>query len=127
MINNQFLNYDLSLELKELGFNQDCLAGYLIADECQFSIYGLETNHTILKEVDKNDYLNSPFISQVFDWFRNKHNYICNITFEKDCFKFQYGYMGGGLNLYKTKYNSYKEAEIKCIEKMIGIIKNKTK
>ena len=74
----QFCNYEISLKLKELGFNEDCLGGFLIADEGQFAIYGLQTNHEYLSEVNE-DWLNTPLYSQAFDYFREKYELLLSI------------------------------------------------
>jgi hypothetical protein len=67
-----FVPYELAVKLKEKGFDEPCLAGYLIADDGQFSIYGLDTNHENLSEIDEENWLNAPLYQQALDFLFKK-------------------------------------------------------
>ena len=80
MIKDQFATYEISLKLKELGFNEECLAIYInlvLKPIIQKPISG-EFNYKF-KSVRNSVIVNSencsaPLWQQVIDWFRDKHN-----------------------------------------------------
>ena len=77
---DQFATYEISLKLKELGFNEECLAIYInlvLKPIIQKPISG-EFNYKF-KSVRNSVIVNSencsaPLWQQVIDWFRDKHN-----------------------------------------------------
>ena len=81
-----FVDYELAVKLKEKGFDEPCLAGFLIADDGQFSIYGIDTNHESLSEIEEENWLNAPLYQQVVDWLLDNHeididtHYNSNLT-----------------------------------------------
>lgn len=73
----QFCSYEISLKLKELGFNEECFGAYYPDGE----LVGL-------KWYDNNNHrIESPKITaflwqQAIDWFREKHNIIIEIWYD---------------------------------------------
>jgi hypothetical protein len=70
----EFLPYQESLELKELGFNEKCAAHYLDEDdlELKWKIYrNLSINMTYLVQ--------APLYQQAFRWFREKYDFRYSI------------------------------------------------
>ena len=60
----EFATYEISLELKGLGFDEPCLGFWNDYKRLDFSIF-----------VDKNkNLLKAPLWSQVIDWLREKHD-----------------------------------------------------
>ena len=76
-----FVPSALALKLREKGFNETCLAGYLLADECQFAIFGIDVDHEVL-DVNIDSWLMAPMYQQVIDWFRLEHQIVIQITYE---------------------------------------------
>lgn len=76
-----FVPDDLALKLRDKGFNEFCLAGYLIADECQFAIFGIDVDHDVL-DANIDSWLMAPMWLQVVDWLRKKHGVIVQVTYE---------------------------------------------
>jgi hypothetical protein len=73
-MNREFLPYQESLELKELGFNEKCAAHYLDEDdlELKWKIYrNLSINMTYL--------IQAPLFQQAFRFFRDKFNFRYSI------------------------------------------------
>jgi hypothetical protein len=73
-MNREFLPYQESLELKELGFNEKCAAHYLDEDdlELKWKIYrNLSINMTYLVQ--------APLFQQAFRFFRDKFNFRYSI------------------------------------------------
>lgn len=121
-MNTQFVPYDLALELKELGFDEPCLAFY-------------ERNkELIIQECLVSDFANSlqcvaPTFSQAFRWFREKG---IESEIHSD-FDRMLGYNRGYIPVVQfiefynngDSYRTYEEAEQACLRKLIQIVKNK--
>lgn len=77
---NQFVTYEIALKLKELGFNDECLASYH-----NTKIIGYEKESWLVLNEDSDQFLESTFIckaplwQQIIDWFREKQNICTNI------------------------------------------------
>lgn len=120
----EFVPYEESLALKELGFDEPCF-GYFTDDTKEFRYpYG----------VSDFGKLKAPLYQQAFRWFREKYNLFILMqvgqhngehqTFYFNVFKY-------GVNLYKSKHRSatgtytYEEAEHEALRKLIEIVKDK--
>ena len=116
---NEFLPYDRALKLKELGFDEPCIAthGYL-------ELY-----------INTDDgHLKAPLYQQAFRWFREKHGIMHRLT------SYAFGYQ---IHLDNTAdfdfefvdrrydsgidYKTYEEAELACLDKLIEIVESKNK
>ena len=77
---NQFVTYGIALKLKELEFDEECLASYH-----NTKIIGYEKESWLVLNEDSDQFLESTFIckaplwQQVIDWFREKQNICINI------------------------------------------------
>jgi len=123
----EFVNYEIALALKELGFDEPCFTYY-------YNVTGkLRTNLSINIDNDMNYMLNkklgitlAPTFSQAFRFFREKYrlegaiyrlnfkwaSQVFNIEISAYCFKHEL-------------FEKYEEAEINSLQKMIEIIINK--
>jgi hypothetical protein len=146
---NEFVPYEQALELKELGFNEPCLA-HLIG----FGDGTIENGRYKINQQQvfyPNDYISSDDISeelglhpfgmcgvplkqQVFRWFREKHNLFSEIlldrtTYPKFCFEIhKYEDFGNWEKIQNPDwclYRKQEEAELDCIKKLIEIVKQK--
>ena len=125
-MNNQFIPYNLALELKELGFKDGVLAQYRVdgylcwgRDDCSLG-----------SEISDEDYKNNcfpefgcraPLWQQAFDWFREKYNlhYIIYKNINIDGYDFCEITTDSIIN--KNTY-SYEEARLECLKKLIKIV-----
>jgi predicted GNAT superfamily acetyltransferase len=111
-MNREFTPYDRALKLKELGFNEPCFAFRKDPD----MIFIAEYNQP------------APTFSQAFRWFRE--NYKINSHVDRG-FKDEYYYtiLENGKNYPISGFynNSYEEAEIACLDKLIEIVESKNK
>ncbi len=120
-MNKEIISYQQSLELKELGFDQSCFAYYTCERDLVF-VQG------------KTKFLScefaAPTYSQTFRWFRLKYGYNCFIPSTPAG---KYYYFRENLNDRREdsepelthKFDTYEEAELACLEKLIDLIKNK--
>jgi hypothetical protein len=115
-----FVPHKQALALKKLGFDKPCLGYYI---ELRNPVEGL------LKIGLDNDYLQAPLYQQAFRWFREKYKllgtpqyftggfYCYTINDMKDTKK---------SNRLFTEFESFEEAELACISKLIEIVKQQT-
>jgi len=120
-MNKEFIPYEQALELKTLGFNEPCFARYI---KSQLSIYQVDTQH------DFKETALAPLYQQAFRWFREKYNLICSVEYMgKNKINWWDIHIVGHHNIHYEemcmKYQSYEEAELECLKKLIEIAKNK--
>ena len=132
-MNKEFVTYNQSLALKELGFDEPCLAKHdlkhilLRVEECKSQ-----------ENAQELDYILAPLYQQAFRWFREKHN-LCGEVYTVNMGAIDYTfqirdlysedikhdnfevYTGGYVGTFLT----YEEAESACLDKLIEIVKNK--
>jgi len=126
-MNNEFVTYEQALQLKELGFDEPCFGYYNVSN--QELIEDLSNNRT---GNDDSRWASAPLYQQAFRWFRE--NYILDSIVQPTySTKYQYrifnvetkskvqvygDYMG-------KEFNTYEEAELACLKKLIELVKNK--
>ena len=146
----EFIPYEQALALKELGFDEPCLAYYrknntelyfgegfeLVTREYRRNVmyYPLKNSRYIAGSNAPDGYYyltTSPTFSQAFRWFREKYGLIPNIhsiyedeTYTKIKFWFWFGNYEDDSDD-EVFYKTYEEAELECLKKLIEIVKNK--
>jgi hypothetical protein len=124
-----FTLYPEAFELKQLGFDEPCFAFYqteynedspiMVDDDKQYSISGFRT--CINSEIP-NHYTSAPTYSQAFRWFRKKFNCHHTINLNKKYVGIAYSSV---VNFSIDEFNTYEEAELACLRKLIELVKNK--
>ena len=141
-MDKEFVPYEPSLALKELGFDEPCLAWFSETKELQIApeTYKKWTdkpcNNSNIIKVFNVDCISAPTFSQAFRWFREKHNLKGFIGFRPNVKKFDYHIYDmslSGMEYVKQrtmeefnkdpKVGTYEEAEQACLDKLIEIIK----
>lgn len=128
----QFVTFEIALKLKELGFNEPCIAYYVVTKD-KF-IYDI--NKVLNYYTGKGNFLgekcySAPLWQQVIDWFREKHNLYINIepridkTWEYSISKLNDGLLFGSKSLYMNAGLNYHTAREQAILKTIELIKEK--
>jgi len=128
---NDFTQYPEALELKQLGFDEPCIAWYAENKELQIAPDTYKKwsskacNNSNIISVFNSDCITAPTYSQAFRWFREKHGL--------NSFVYHYGkdgildtiYFAYNINdnLYASDFKTYEEAELACLRKLIEIIK----
>lgn len=120
---DNFVPFHLASELESIGFNEPC-----------FGLLTKVDKELIIKEVSNQEECKlyfggilAPLYQQCFEWFREKHGVLCDIDFGIG-WGFGFIPIGTQLNLpdiFQEGYNTHKQAEIACIEKLIEIVKSK--
>lgn len=130
-----FTNYQQALKLKSLGFDEQCVAFFqkeyheitpvMVDDNDQYRLTGLRTCKN--SEIPEH-YTAAPTFSQAFGWFREKYNLYHTIDKQGYWFfqiKKDEGFGDLTEVIVSYDYNSYEEAELSCLDKLIELIENK--
>jgi hypothetical protein len=119
----EFIPYEQALELKQLGFNEQCFA----AQKDNIIDYGSEM-HSFIYNMDCGDiWVALPLYQQAFRWFREKYDLTGLIHIGSQEFSFsinQNGHRVSPLKEYLDYNGTYEEAELACVKKLIEIVKN---
>ena len=117
----EFVLFELAVKLKQIGFDEPCLDFY---DDNQELFY----NHENKEKIHIGDSVKAPTFSQAFRWFREKYDLYHNIDKHGYWFfeiKKDEGY--GDLTVVDCcfDFESYEEAELACLDKLIEIVESK--
>ena len=124
-MNREFVTYEQALALKELGFDEPCLAKHdlkhilLRVEECKSQ-----------ENAQEFDYILAPLYQQAFRWFREKYDKygVVNIDLSNNLKDKIFVYMVedklGYIIDRSEEYKTYEEAELACLNKLIEILKN---
>ena len=110
----EFVPYELAWELKQLGFDEPCLAFYerskeLIIQECEVTDFHTSSLQCV-----------APLYQQAFRWFREKHG-LCIVIKPIDDKNLELGYNLLKNGLMMGSYLTYEEAESACLIKLIEL------
>jgi hypothetical protein len=127
-MNKEFVPYEQALALKELGFDEPCFGYYHICNtdelkeiyECDYFFHeksgNFNSNCLLLK---------APLYQQAFRWFREKYG-LWQIVMQNTDEDWTYDIMTIiGMIDYKIfdVFDTYEEAELACLKKLIEIAK----
>ena len=129
-MNKEFIPYEQALELKELGFDEPCLAFYdgKGTEQIYFNSYRNGSgDYEPFKKLERIMWFGAPIYQQTFRWFREKYlinSWIINAEDNNNAFK--PFFRGNNIDEHLVDfYNTYEEAELACLKKLIEIVKNK--
>jgi len=136
----EFILYEQALALKELGFDEPCLANYFI-DVIGETVPHFRYNNRISEafSIDEGVWFNhnlnkeyvwsTPLYQQAFRWFREKYG-LWQIVMQNTDKDWTYDIMTiAGMTDYKIfdVFDTYEEAELECLKKLIEIAKQEQK
>ena len=138
----EFVQYELALRMKALGFDEPCFNLYSFkTKEFMYAILHVgEVGTYKYANHNKTNHISAPTFSQAFRWFREKYSWQHSIDPTSDQHSFELGYNYWIWNNktgeeYHTMpknrptgdwgYETYEEAELACLEKLIGILESK--
>jgi hypothetical protein len=130
-LENNFVPYQIALDMKSIGFDEPCFAIYYNPLK-ELVIGGTINPYT--KEIRTL----APLYQQAFDFFRDKYNlhaepYTTDMGAIEYCFqirdlyseKYVYDNFVGAGSSYAGTFSTPEEAELECLVKLIEIVKNK--
>ena len=131
---SDFIPYEQALVLKELGFDEPCIAFFNTkSDEslCFVDLFGFYVEKTLEDFHINSDEskTSAPTFSQAFKFFREKYKFNAFIR-GKVFDGYTYAIDGLGILAYKFEVGgvsktSYEQVELDCLIKLIEIVKNK--
>jgi len=128
----EFVSYEIALKLKELGFDEPCFTYYHnINGNIRTGIVVSIHNAWTYAGTKKIETTLAPLYQQAFKWIRKKHNIDISINtiyskYNENTIK-QYSGVIDNKTMYTNVgfYETYEEAELAGLQKMIKIIENK--
>jgi len=138
-MNKEFIPYEQALELKELGFDEPCMFPYH-RNNTEY----IDSAHIELANYNATEKLvSAPLYQQAFRWFREKYGWYQTIDtyFDENNVLKEHGwhiYQDGNdrtenyLRMLDSSQkqqveDTYEEAELACLKKLIEIVKNERK
>lgn len=123
---DQFVPYEIALKLKDLGFDEECLATYSNRELSRNPSHKMDAKpiqgkpYTWKNSKVHNSVVAAPLWQDAFDWFRKEHNlYYVIIPLGYNVNAIQVGELGRLLP-YGNNYN-YEEAREACLVKLIEL------
>ncbi len=119
---NEFIPYPEAFELKQLGFDEPCFGGYYSNQDNVNLWFFKEAKNSDRDERVREGFATAPTYSQAFRWFREKYNCHHTINLNKKYVGIAYSSV---VNFSIDEFNTYEEAELACLRKLIELVKNK--
>ena len=126
---NEFIPYEQALELKELGFDSNLIGGYK-----QDAVFYYEKGELyydyrpMYSSTSHEGQILAPLYQQAFRWFREKHKSTIHIYQYQDTQRWDFDIYDNIQEEYdfgNPSYDTYEEAELACLKKLIEIVKGK--
>lgn len=117
---NEFVPYEQALALKELGFDEPCLAWATLE---YHNVIHIGNRYKTHRETDlPTKPFGVPTYSQAFRWFREKYGFFHYVT-THDSTDFEWYIYDKYQNDWEDDIvqNTYEEAELACLKKLIEI------
>ena len=126
----QFIAHKHALALKELGFDEPCLAFWDGKNTDAFyfnNIRDASGDYVPFQKHDRLKWFGAPLKSQVFEWFREKYNLVFNFISYNIVKPAEYHWSITWNDEAKTSgiVKTYEEAESACIDKLIELCHDK--
>ena len=137
-MNKEFVPYEESLALKELGFDEKCLAFFFDEDfelnvkESTGDLVPKKINSGFKREPQRlqDMMVSAPLWQQAFRWFREKHGLESIVQKSKNYQGFKYKifrysedeYVENTLLFSGHEYETYKEAELECVRRLLTCV-----
>jgi hypothetical protein len=136
MAQQEFIPYEQALELKELGFDEECYGHYDSIGELNtvedYARLGANILEMLSKEFNSVSYMkemcSAPLYQQAFRWFREKYNMLSTVYSNASGFLYEWSDTIGGTHRGWSEcegpnnggvWDTYEEAELACLKKLI--------
>ena len=127
-MNKEFTPYEQALALKELGFDEKCGACYYKKFDNEIGYHKVYRDFNFVQLT-----VSAPTFSQAFRWFREKHGLYSHV---RESYSFDNtlefvsqingSYVNHGIaDKPVNRFDTYEEAELECLKKLIEIVKEK--
>jgi hypothetical protein len=131
-MNKEFVPYEPSLALKELGFDEPCFKGYTEEYKTLIAFSNTHTNTSVRNTLPTKPFT-APLFQQAFGWLLKEHNlYAIIIPTITMHWTFKTMTVIEGMveappykHVDAHDYATQEEAELACLKKLIEIVKEK--
>ena len=129
-MNKEFVPYQESLELKELGFDEPCFGYYGVENKLH-----IEVSSNLDSNLTRRNFITAPTYSQAFRWLLKHHN-LYGVIIATETMNWTFKTMTVVESIvevppYKhveaNDYGTPEEAELSCLKKLIEIVINEKK
>lgn len=129
----EFIPYELAINLKKLGFNEEC-----------FAYCNTTYNYDVIKEgikmvvnssLEQNEFTMILW-QQAFQWFREKHNINVTIYSNASGYIWEHHDANGGTHRRDSSetgdcemsgmFTTYEKAELECLKKLLELFTSKS-
>jgi len=114
----EFIPYQQSVDMKELGFDEPCLGLY--HNDMIFCPTQCKSHEEYHGQV-----CSAPLYQQAFKFFREKYSITSSVRTHFNKEFFYEIYVDVMNEITSNYYKTYEESELECIKKLIEICKNK--
>ena len=124
-MNKEFIPYEQALALKGLGFNEPCFGYYYTLNGKDWTFAEKSEYYRLDDEINIGGKFSllAPTFSQAFRWFREKYQ-IDSWIYPNLNGLYSVSNVRRGVGLGKvSEYQTYEEAELACLNKLIEIVK----
>jgi len=124
-----FIPYEIALALKELGFDEPCIGWY--NPQVNYKKVTTDNYWAFHLTGEWENFKPAPLYQQAFRFFREKYDLRIWIESNYGVLKFEYVIATTNPNFINKQfndfsgYNTYEEAELECLKKLIEIVKKK--
>lgn len=131
-LNKEFVPYDEAFQLKELGFDESTYCWRQHGNGISGDVEGKRDYYNRKGDI----YTALPLYQQAFRWFREKYNILATIYSNASGYLYEWHDAVGGTHRGWSEYegpndsgvwDTYEEAELACIRKLIEIVKKRVK
>jgi hypothetical protein len=125
----EFVPYEQAVSLKELGFDEPCLKEFHKQNLLSNSTGEEITNTQLIELYGEQDVISAPIYSQVFRFFREKHN-LWSMVYPREGWNYSIQRIDENItctqeSFHSIEINTYKETELACLNRLIEIVKEK--
>ena len=138
IMNKEFVPLEIARELKEIGFDEECFAGFQLDHKNQMKLFFKPSQSKSLTKIATNVYgrychqnnhvIKAPLYQQVFRWFMERYNLVASIsTWDDGTFHYSIKNLTGliyDINCNHIGYfDSLEKVQDECIENLISLLK----
>jgi len=139
-MNNEFVPFEIAKRLKDVGFDETCLAGYQPNHKNEMVLYFKSTNQSGISTTpstygkychQNNHVIKAPLYQQVFGWLNEVHNIYGWVERKEDIYNkkyYAYNYNSIRINIYSiTTFDSFIDCQNELLNEMLNHLEKQNK
>ncbi len=132
-MSKEFVPYELAVALKELGFDEPCIAYYTFATQRLSRVgigeYGVDFVTVVTKDLYEG-YTIAPLWQQAFEWLLYKKGVNATVDwifYDGFHYYFKYTFPDGSYGTSDDHTDTPEESRLECLKKIIELLKERLK